>query len=342
MEDFVRETAAVPSVLRTRRRLVLAMLAAASSSLGAQPQRKAARIGYLSNGFGNSPYRRPLEAFEQALRERGWIEGQNLVTEYRFAEGRSETLPSLADELVRLKVDVIAASPTPSAVAARQATQTIPIVGMGLVEPVALGLVGSLARPGSNVTGVTYNADAAIVGKQLGLLKEFVPRARLVAVLSNPGSTPTLPLILREIEAAAGALGLALQLVEARKPDDFEAVFAAIGRARADALLVTGDTMFFQHGARLAELAARSRLPALSTQAQWVEGGGLVAYGPSLPDMWRRAALLIDKILRGAKAAELPIEEPTRFELTVSLKAAKAAGLTVPTSVLARADAVLD
>jgi putative ABC transport system substrate-binding protein len=318
------------------------MLASSLSSVDAQ-QRSAARIGYLSNGFGpTSPYPRPLEAFRQALRERGWIEGQNLVIEYRYAEGHAERLPSLADELVRLKVDVIAASPTPSAVAAHRATPTIPIVGMGLVEPVAMGLVGSLARPGGNVTGVTYNADANIVGKQLELLKEFVPNARLVAVLSNPGSTPALPLILREIEAAARSLGLKLQLLEARTPDDFDAAFAAMGRARADALLVTGDTVFFVHRARLAELAARNRLPALSTQAQWVEGGGLVAYGPSLPDMWRRAALQVDKILRGTKPAELPIEEPTKFELIVNLQAARAAGLTVPKSVLARADVVLE
>jgi putative ABC transport system substrate-binding protein len=322
---------------------VFAVLAASLRSVEAQPKGKVARIGYLSNGFGSaSTYRRPLELFRQTLRERGWIEGQNLGIEFRYADGQADRLPALAEDLVRLNVDVIAASPTPSAIAARHATQTIPIVGMGLVEPVAMGLVASLARPGGNVTGVTYNADTAIVGKQLELLKEFVPKARLIAVLSNPGSTPTLPLILREIEAAARSLGLQLQLLEARSPDDFDTAFAAMGRAHVDALLVTGDTVFFQHRARLAELAARSRLPALSTQAQWVEGGGLVAYGPSLPELWRRAALLIDKILRGASAADLPIEEPTQFELTLNLKAARAAGLTVPKSVLTRADMVID
>jgi putative ABC transport system substrate-binding protein len=318
------------------------MMLGTSLSGYAQSAGKVYRIGYLSTGSSTTTYLRPLEAFRQALRERGWVEGQNIAIEQRYAEGRVDRLTSLAAELVRLRVDVIAASPTPAALAARDATRTIPIVGMGLSEPVTVGLVASLARPGGNVTGVAYSIDTEIFGKQLELLKEVLPKARLVAVLSNPGTSPTLPLTLGKIEAAARSLDLRLQLLEARTPQEFDAAFAEMVKARADALLLTGDTMYFVHRIRLAELATKSRLPAMSTQTQWVEGGGLMAYGPSMTDLWRSGALHVDRILRGAKPADLPVVGPTTFELAINLKTAKALGLVIPKSLLARADAVIE
>jgi putative ABC transport system substrate-binding protein len=269
------------------------------------------------------------------------VEGQTIVIEYRYAEGRVDRLPSLAEELVRLKVDVIAASPTPAALAARNATRTIPIVGMGLTEPVAVGLVASVARPGGNVTGVAYSFHTDIFGKQLELLKEVVPRVRRVAVLSNPTVGPTHALTINSVKAAAQPLGLELRLHEAREPGEFDGAFAAMARDRAAALLIAGDSMFFTHRARLADLALKHRLPAMSTQWQWAEAGGLIAYGPSLPDLWRRAATYVDKILKGAQPADLPIEQPTKFDLVVNLKTTKTLGLTIPPSVLVRADEVI-
>jgi len=310
--------------------LLVGTLPAAAQS----PRANAARIGYLSTGSNSAAsYQRPLEAFRQALRERGWVEGRNLVIEERYAEGRVDRLPALAAELVRLKVDVIAGGPTPVALAARDATRTIPVVGMGLVEPVTVGLVASLARPGGNVTGVAYGVEADIAGKQLELLKEVVPRARRIAVLSNPGTTPVLPLTLGHLEAAARALDLKLQQLEARSPQDFDAAFAAMQKERADALLVTGDSMLFLNRHRLAELAVRSRIPTMSTQAQWVEGGGLLAYGPSLPALWRTGALQVDRILRGARPADLPVEQPTEYEVAVNLSTARALGVEIPPHV---------
>jgi putative ABC transport system substrate-binding protein len=271
-----------------------ASLLAAPAHIWAQTAGKVYRLGYLSTGSSTSSYLPPLEAFRGRLRELGWVDGQNLVIEYRWAEGYNDRLPGLADELVRLKVDVIAASPTPAALAARNATRPIPIVGMGLTEAVAVGLVTSLARPGGNVTGIAYSFDVDIIGKQLELLKEVVPKVRLVAVLVNPGSSPSLPLTISNIQTAARSLGLQLQLLEAREPGEFDRAFAAMDRERPGALLVTGTTMFFLHRARLADLAVKRRLPSMSTQAQWVEAGGLISYGPNLPDLWRRAATYVD------------------------------------------------
>jgi putative ABC transport system substrate-binding protein len=326
----------------TKLKLVVAVVILASSPVvEAQQVGKVYRIGYLAQGSGSGAASlRPLEGFRQGLRELGWVEGQNIVIEYRYAEGRIDRLPGLADELVQLKVDVIAASPTGAALAARNASRTIPIVGMSLTEPVELGLVASLARPGGNVTGVTYGVDTDIFGKQLGLLREAVPKVRRVAVLSNP--TPAQPLIIRNVAAAARSLGLQLQHLEAREPAEFEGAFAAMAKERAGGLLVIGDSMFLLHRARLADLAIKHRLPSMSTQTQWVEAGGLMSYAASLPDLYRRAATYVDKILRGAKPADLPIEQPAKFELVVNLKTAKALGLTIPSSLLARADQVLE
>jgi putative ABC transport system substrate-binding protein len=323
--------------------VLVVILLAVPCAVGAQPAGKIYRIGFLASGSGSgTAHPRALEMFRQGLRELGWVEGRNVVIEYRYAEGQRERLAGLAEELVRLKVDVIAASPTPAALAARSATRTIPIVGISLTEPVRLGLAASLARPGGNITGVTYGLDTTIFGKQLELLREAVPKARRVAVLSNPAGTPANALMIDSVKTAARSLGVQLQLLEARAPGELGGAFAAMAHEHAGALLLMGDPMFFLHRGRLAELALKHRLPAMSTQAQWVEAGGLISYGPSVPDMYRRAAKYVDKLLKGARPADLPIEEPTRFELVINLKTAKALGLTIPTSVLGRADQTIE
>jgi len=316
-------------------------LLAAPLAAGAQPAGKVYRIGYLSTGSGTSSNPRILEAFRQGLRELGWVEGQNIVIEYRWADGRLDRLPDLAAQLVRLKVDVIVASPTPGALAAKNATGTIPIVAISLTHPVELGLVASLARPGGNVTGVSYSVGADIFGKDLELLKEVVPRVRRVAVLSNPDS-PARPLTIRNVKDAARSLGLQLQLLEARGPEGFDGAFAAMAKERVGALFVVQDPAFIPHRARLVDLAATNRLPSIFTQREDAEAGGLMSYGPSLSDLYRRAGTYLDKILKGAKPGDLPIEQPTKFELVINLKTAKALGLTIPPSLLQRADQVIE
>jgi len=303
---------------------------------------KVYRLGYLSLGSSTASYTRPIDAFRQGLRDLGWVEGRNIVIEYRWAEGRIDRLPVLAKELVQLKVDVIAAGPTPAAIAARDATRAIPIVGISLAEPVAVGLIRSLARPGGNVTGTTYGVDTGIFGKQLELLKDVAPKAARVAVLTNLANSPSQPLIFDSIKATARSLGLQLQVLEARAPGEFDRAFAAMVSEGAGALHLPGDPMHFLHRARLADLALKNRLPSMSTQWQWTEAGGLMSYGPSVPDMYRRSATYVDKILKGAKPADLPVEQPTKFELVINLRTAKALGLTIPPSVLARADELIE
>ena len=321
--------------------LAATALILASPPICAQSAGKVYRLGYLSLSSSTSSYMRPHDAFRQGLREHGWIEGRNIIIEYRWAEGHLDRLPQLAQELVRLKVDVIAANPTPSAIAARDATKTIPIVGISLAEPVAIGLVRTLARPGGNVTGVTYGVDTGIFGKQLELLNGVVPKVARVAVLINSANSPIVGLILDSIKTSASSLQLPLQVIDARKPGDFDGAFAEMNKERAGALLLPGDSMHFLHRARLADLALKGQLPSMSTQRQWADAGGLMSYGPSIPDVYRRAATYIDKILKGAKPADLPVEQPTKFELVINLKTAKALGLTIPASVLARADEVI-
>jgi putative ABC transport system substrate-binding protein len=301
---------------------------------------KVYRIGYLSAGSGTSNPRN-LEAFRQSLRELGWVEGQNIVIEYRWANGRFDRLPDLAADLVRLKVDVIAAAATPAALAAKNATGTVPIVAVSLTHPVELGFVASLARPGGNVTGVSYSAGADIFGKDLALLREVVPRVRRVAVLSNPDS-PTRPLTIRNVKDAARSLGLQLQLLEVRGPEGFDGAFAAMVTERVGALLVVQDPAFIPQRARLVDLAAKNGLPSIFTQREDAEAGGLMSYGPRLSDLYRRAGTYVDKILKGAKPGDLPIEQPTKFELVINLKTAKALGLTIPPSLLQRADQVIE
>jgi putative ABC transport system substrate-binding protein len=325
------------------RRLFLGTLAggllAAPLAAEAQPAGKVYRIGVLSAG---RPLPEWLAVFSQALRELGWIEGKNVVFEFRFAEGGYDRLPDLAAELVRLKVDIIVAVPTPAVAAAKNATETIPIVMIsGSVDPVGLGFITSLARPGGNVTGLSYGAGTEIFGKGLELLKETVPKVRRVAILSNPAS-PIQPFIIREVDVAARSSGVQLQLLEARGPNEFDGAFAAMAKERVGALLVVADSMFILHRTRLADLAARSRLPAAYGTRESVEAGGLMSYGPSLRDLYRRAATYVDKILKGAKPANLPIEQPTKFELVINLKSAQALGLTIPQSLLLRADQVIE
>jgi ABC-type uncharacterized transport system substrate-binding protein len=316
-----------------------AVLLAAPLVAEAQQAGKVHRVGYLTAGSVTANPR-VLEAFRQGLRDLGWVEGQNIVIEYRSAEGRIDRLPDLAAELVRLKVDVIVAAPTPATLAAMNATGTVPIVGVSLTEPVGLGLIASLARPGGNVTGVSYSVGTDIFGKNVELLKEVVPKVRRIAVLSNPDS-PAQPLTISNIKGAARSLGLQLLLLEARAPGDFDGAFAAMARERVGALFVVTDPMFIPHRTRLTDLAAKNRLPSIFTQRADVEAGGLISYGPNFADMYRRAATYVDKILKGAKPGDLPVEQPTKFELVINLKTAKALGLTISPSLLARADEVI-
>src|SRR5262245_54566388 len=322
--------------------LCMATVLAAPLSAGAQSSAKVYRVGYLGTGtIAPGADLRPLEAFKQELRDRGWVEGRNLIIESRFAEGRYERLAGFADELVSRKVDVIAAGPTPAVVAARKATQTIPIVGMGMVEPITLGLVANLPKPGGNVTGVTYSVGSDIYGKQLQLLKQAVPQARRVALLMNPTNTPTLLHITDSVKIAAASLGLQIDVVYASAPDEFDAAFASMAAQRVGALLVIGDSVFLVNRARLINTALKHRIPTVSTQAQWAEAGGLIAYGPNMPALWRLGAVYVDKILRGAEPRQLPIVQPTQFELIVNLKTAAALSLTMPQPLLLSADEVI-
>jgi len=327
------------------RRIGLAVVLALSLLIAplvaeAQTAGKVARIGYLAANLAASPH--VHEAFRQGLRDLGYVEGRNVVIEHRSAEGKLERLPALAAELVALKVDVIVAAAALPALAAKQATRTIPIVFAGVADPVTSGLVSGLARPGGNVTGLSSLAPE-LVGKRLELLTHAVPGVSLVAVLWQPGGQVerTDKDMLKEAEVAALALGVRLQFVEARGSDDFDRAFSDMTRARAGALSVLPSSMFNSERKRLVELAAKNRLPAVYPQRAYVDAGGLMAYGPNLADLFRRAATYVDKILKGAKPADLPIEQPTKFELVVNLKTAKALGLTIPQSVLGRADDVI-
>jgi len=326
----------------TRRRLLAlpAALLAAPLAAAAQPARKVHRIGYIA-GTAAPAAAHLVEAFRQGLRDLGYVEGENIVIEYRWAEGRYERLPALAAELVRLKVDVIFAVITVAALAAKSATRTIPIVTAAASDPVEQGLVASLARPGGNVTGLTSTVGPEIAGKRLELLKEAVPMVSRVAVLWNPDSPPAAP-HLRETEIAARSLRMQLQILEVRSPQELESAFAAMTSAHAGALVVLPDAMFFAHRTRIAELAAKHRLPVMHGLREHVEAGDLIAYSVSLRDLWRRAAVFVDKILKGANPADLPVEQPTKFELVINMKTAKALGLTIPPSVLGRADQVIE
>ena len=305
----------------------------------AQQPRKVPRIGFLSSVSANS-VRARLEAFRLGLRELGWVEGQSITIDYRWAEGRGDRLPGLAEELVRLKVDMIVTHGAVATLAARRATAVIPIVFASADDAVAAGLVASLARPGGNVTGLTVIAPE-LSGKRLELLREVIPSLKRLAVLRNPTNPVSLP-ELKETQVAAQSLGLQIQSLEVADPDGFAGPFSAMTREQAGALIVLSDAMFTGRHAQIAGHAAKSRLPAIYWTREFADAGGLMSYGPNVADLWRRSAVYVDKILKGARPADLPVEQPTRFELVVNLKTAKALGLTIPPSVLIRADEVIE
>src|SRR5262245_21646072 len=293
------------------------------------------RIGFLRAG---QPPKEWVEAFQQGLRERGYIDGENVVVELRFTESSVDQLPQRADELVRSKVDVILASAGPAAVAARNATTSVPIVFVSVIDPVGLGLVSSLARPDGNITGLAISS-ADLNGKRLELLREVVPKLRRVAVLWNPPN-PTNLLQLKEAEAAARKLGLEVNPIRAQSPQDLDAAFKNV--RRADGLLQLDSPFFTTHRARIVGLTAEARLPAIYGYREMVEAGGLMSYGAQLADLHRRAASYVEKILKGAKPTDLPVEQPTKFELLINNRTAKALGVTIPQSLLLRADQVVE
>jgi putative ABC transport system substrate-binding protein len=303
----------------------------------AQPPAKVARIGVLTLAVAPSA---PLaEAFRQELRVHGYVEGNNVAFEYRYAEGRADGLPALAAELVRLKLDVIVTESNVAALAAKHATRTIPIVMAIAGDPVEAGVVGSLARPGGNVTGLTL-MHPELSGKRLQLLKEAAPKITRVAVIWNP-TDPGAAVFLRETEGAARSLGLTLSAIEARAPADLDAAFKGVADTRPSAFFTLPGGMFQDNLRRILEFATKRRLPGVFPNRAFVEAGGLLSYGPNFAANFRRAAIFVDKILKGAKPADLPVEQPTRFELAINLKTAKALGLTFPPSVLIRADQVI-
>ncbi len=308
----------------------------------AQQGAKPSRIGYLSLNAPANPHLRA--AFRQGLHDLGYVEGRDVVIEFRDAGGQTDRLPGLAAELVALRVDVVVtAGGTPTALAAMQTTATVPIVFSSASDPVTDGLVTSLARPGGNITGFS-NIKPELVAKCLEQLKQAVPRASRVAVLWQPGGSGerTDKDMLKRAEIAARELRVRPQFLEARGPGDLDRAFSEMTRARADALAVLANAMFVSARKRLVELVAKNRLPAVYSWREIVDAGGLMSYGPSLVDQYRRAAIYADKILKGAKPGDLPVEQPTKFELVINLKTAKALGLTIPSSVLARADQVIE
>ena len=317
----------------------LAAVILASAHLAeAQQPAKVPRVGLLLQGTSTSLMTR-LEGFQQGLREQGYVEGKNITLEQRFDEDMEERLPTLAADLVQLRVDVIVAAATPAVKAAKQATVTIPIIIVHSADPVALGLVASLARPGGNVTGLS-SASPDYSGKQLELLKEAVPKLSRIAVLWN-AANPGTAIAFREMQDAARALKLPLQSLQVRQTEDLAPAFKAVTGQRAVGLVTLLDPLVVSQRIRIVELAAARRLPAIYPTKEFVEAGGLMAYGADLTDSYRRAAIFTDKILKGAKPANLPVEQPTKFSFAINLKTAKALGVTIPQSVLYRADKVI-
>jgi putative ABC transport system substrate-binding protein len=306
----------------------------------AQHPKKTSRIGYLSPQSGPPP---TLPAFKEGLRALGWVEGQQIEIDYRYAGGDVDKLSEFAIELVRLKVDVIVAGPGDgAAVRAKRVTSTIPIVMVGTSDPVSNSLVASLARPGSNVTGLTWEVTSEQAGKNLELLKDAVPKVSRVAVLRNPNISAHI-LYSKEAENAAKALGVTVQFAEmqARTDKDLEQALGAVINERANALLVTPNPFFVDHRRQIINFAARHKLPAIYFSTVFVVDGGLMSYSPSGQNMWRRAAIYVDKILKGAKPADLPVEQPTKFQLVINLKTAKQISLTIPPNVLFKADRII-
>jgi putative ABC transport system substrate-binding protein len=321
--------------------LIAVALVAFAVIVEAQQPKKVFRIGYLSNTGAATDSSR-AERIRLALRELGYIEGQNIAIEYRYSEGKRDRAPELAAELVRLKVDIIVVAGGETWIrAAKNATKTIPIVMVGLgIDPVKAGLVKSLARPGGNVTGLTA-LGRELGGKRLELFKEAVPKISRVAVLYDPGNPSNVLEVKEDLPIAARALKLTIQPWEIRDADGFDRVFAALNKQRPDGLVVTGGTVMRPNRKRIAGFALKSRLPSVSSSEEFVDAGGLMSYAADDADNYRRVAIYVDKILKGAKPADLPVEQPTKFEFIVNLKAAKQIGLTIPPNVLARADRVI-
>jgi putative ABC transport system substrate-binding protein len=298
------------------------------------------RIGWLSAGPPPSTPTIQMQAFQEGLRDLGYVEGHNLVIEYRYSEGKAERLREVAAELVQLPVDVIVAVGASGTRGAQRATRTIPIVMAGNYDPVGEGFVASLARPGGNITGLS-NLRAALISKQLEFLKETVPQSRRIAVLANPASPGHVPL-LHNLTVAAEALKLSVHVVELRRAEEVDAAFAAMGQAGADALVVFAEPQLIDPlRGRIAALAVTSRLPAMCASKVYVEAGCLMSYGPSTIDIYRRVAVYVDKILKGAKPADLPVEQPMKFELVINLKTAQALGITIPPTLLFQANEVI-
>jgi putative tryptophan/tyrosine transport system substrate-binding protein len=315
-------------------------VALAPLGIEAQPPEKVPRIGFLA-APGRSVGTPLRDSFLQGLRELGWLEGKDVVIEYRWAEGSADLLAERAAELVRLRVDLIFAASTAVTVAVKKATSTIPIVSPTMSSPVELGLIASVARPGGNVTGLSYSVGREIFSKQLGLLKEAVPKVRRVAILSNPAN-PSHEGVVRDLKVGARSLGMQLQLLEARGPQEFDGAFAAMSNERVGGLLLLSDPIFDNHGTRLVELARKSRLPTMYGMRAHPELGGLMSYGIDIRDNFRRAASYVDKILKGAKPAELPVEQPTKFEFVINLKTAELLGLKIPQTLLLQANQLID
>jgi putative ABC transport system substrate-binding protein len=323
------------------RRTVALLIPALALACASRPEVRdetVARIGFLAARTPDAAASH-VEAFRAGLRQLGYIEGKNVLIEYRYAEGRYDALSDFAAEFVRLRVNVILAAGIPAAQAARQATATIPIVMGQSGDPVGAGLVASLARPSGNVTGLS-DFTVGVVGRRLQLLTELTPRARRVAVLLNPAN-PTNPLQLKEIQTAAAGAGVTLVPVEVRGRDDIDGAFVATRKQQAAALVVFADPMFGSEVTSIADLAAKNRLPTIWAERQYVEAGGLMSYGTSYDDLYRRAAAYVDRILKGARPADLPVEQPTRFELVLNLKTARALGLSFPAHLLMEADHVI-
>jgi len=331
------------------RRMFMAMVAggllAAPFAVEAQPPSgRTPRVGLLLPGSAASPISiRGVEHFTHGLREHGYVDGKNITIEYRYANLDDRRLHLLADELARLNLDVIVVGGTQAALAAKQATTTIPIVVAVMADPIADGLVATLARPGGNITGVTFLAPE-LTPKRLQLLREIILHFSRVAVLLHPGvySEATMRNLQNEVEASARLLGIQVQLFEARTPSDFDATFVAMARARAQAVILFSSPMFYLEHRRLVEAAAKNRLPTMYYFLEAVQAGGLISYGVDINALFRPAARYVDKILRGAKPGDIPVERPTTFELAINLKTAKALGLSIPPSLLGRADQVIE
>jgi putative ABC transport system substrate-binding protein len=313
------------------------MLIALCSPVGAQQQIRVPRIGVLHSTFSTNSY--DDKAFEEGLIARGYVDGKNIVIEHRYAEGKLDRLPELAAQLVDLKVEIIVALNPPSVRAAKNATRTIPIVMRSTDDPVSTGLVASLARPGGNVTGLS-SSSTELIGKRLELVKEVVPKVSLLAVLRNPDVSDA-AVKWKETSAAAQVLGVRIYSAEARNTKDFESAFTAASRKRAQALITLRTPLIVSNRSLITALAIKNRMPVIYDDRVFVDGGGLMSYGADLADLHRRAATYVDKILKGAKPADLPVEQPTKFEFVVNLKTAKKIGLTIPPNVLARANRVI-